>query len=72
MSERTAIFAAVLSSAFGGTAPAVTRYVIGATDPVTLAAFRFGIGFLLLLPIALALSSAPRPRASRARSPPTR
>jgi drug/metabolite transporter (DMT)-like permease len=31
--------------------------VIGATDPVTLAAFRFGIGFLLILPIALALRS---------------
>jgi drug/metabolite transporter (DMT)-like permease len=56
VSERTAILAAVLSSAFGGTAPAVTRYVIGATDPVTLAAFRFGIGFLLLLPIALVLA----------------
>ncbi len=55
MSERAAILAAVLSSAFGGTAPAATRYVIGATDPVTLAAFRFGIGFLLLLPLALAL-----------------
>lgn len=55
MSERTAILAAVLSSAFGGTAPAATRYVIGATDPVTLAAFRFGIGFLLLLPVALVL-----------------
>lgn len=55
MSERTAILAAVLSSAFGGTAPAATRYVIGATDPVTLAAFRFGIGFLCLLPLALAL-----------------
>jgi len=27
------------------------------TDPVTLAAFRFGIGFLLILPIALALRS---------------
>ena len=55
MSERTAILAAVLSSAFGGTAPAATRYVIDATDPVTLAAFRFGVGFLLLLPLALAL-----------------
>ncbi len=55
MSERAGILAAVLSSAFGGTAPAATRYVIEATDPVTLAAFRFGVGFLLLLPLALAL-----------------
>jgi len=55
VSERAGILAAVLSSAFGGTAPAATRYVIEATDPVTLAAFRFGVGFLLLLPLALAL-----------------
>jgi drug/metabolite transporter (DMT)-like permease len=33
---------------------AVTRYAIGATDPITLAALRFGLGFILLLPIALA------------------
>jgi drug/metabolite transporter (DMT)-like permease len=33
---------------------AVTRYAIGATDPITLAAFRFGLGFILLVPIALA------------------
>jgi len=44
--------AAVLSSALGGSAAALTRYVIGATDPVTLAAYRFGIGFLLILPLA--------------------
>src|SRR5262247_2093925 len=55
--ERAGVFAAVVSSALGGTAAALTRYIIGATDPVTLAAFRFGIGFLLILPIALALRS---------------
>jgi drug/metabolite transporter (DMT)-like permease len=49
------VAAAVVSSALGGTAAALTRYVIGASDPVTLAAFRFGIGFLLILPLALAL-----------------
>jgi drug/metabolite transporter (DMT)-like permease len=32
-----------------------TRFVVGAVDPVTIAAFRFGGGFLCLLPIALAL-----------------
>jgi drug/metabolite transporter (DMT)-like permease len=47
------VVAAVLSSALGGTAGALTRYVIGATDPVTLAAYRFGIGFLIIFPIAL-------------------
>jgi hypothetical protein len=48
------VLAAVVSSALGGSAAALTRYAIGASDPVTLAAFRFGIGFLLILPLALA------------------
>jgi len=48
------VAAAVVSSALGGSAAALTRYAIGASDPVTLAAFRFGIGFLLILPLALA------------------
>lgn len=54
MTERTGVLAAVLSSAFGGVAAAATRFVIPGTDPITLAAFRFGLGFLFLLPIALA------------------
>jgi drug/metabolite transporter (DMT)-like permease len=49
------VAAAVVSSALGGTAAALTRYVVGASDPVTLAAFRFGIGFLFIFPLALAL-----------------
>jgi hypothetical protein len=57
ISERAGVIAALLSSALGGTAAALTRYAIGATDPVTLAAFRFGIAFLLVVPIALALRS---------------
>jgi len=56
-SERKGIVAALVSSALGGSAGALTRYVIGAIDPVTLAGFRFGIAFLLVLPIALALRS---------------
>ena len=55
--ERAGIAAAVLSSALGGTAAALTRYTIGASDPVTLAALRFGIAFILILPLALALRS---------------
>ena len=47
--------AAILSSALGGSSGAITRYVIGASDAVTLAAFRFGIGVLFILPLALAL-----------------
>jgi drug/metabolite transporter (DMT)-like permease len=48
------VVAAVISSALGGSAAALTRYTIGASDPVTLAAFRFSIGFVLILPLALA------------------
>ena len=54
---RLGVLAAILSSTVGGTNTAVTRYAIGATDPVTLAALRFGLGFILLMPIALALRS---------------
>ncbi|WP_207455275.1 DMT family transporter [Azospirillum sp. SYSU D00513] len=53
MGELTGVLAAVLSSALGGTAVVATRYVVKATDPLTLAALRFGLGFLLLLPLAL-------------------
>ena len=53
--ERIGILAAIFSTTLGGTNTAVTRYAIGATDPVTLTAIRFGIGFLLLLPLAFAL-----------------
>jgi len=51
------VLAAVLSSALGGSAAALTRYVIGATDPVTLAFFRFGIGAALIFPVTLLLKS---------------
>lgn len=43
----------MLSSGLGGTAVAATRYVVGATDPLTLGALRFGVGFVFLLPLAL-------------------
>lgn len=56
-SERAGVIAALVSSALGGTAGGLTRFAIGASDPYTLAAFRFGIAFLLILPIALALRS---------------
>lgn len=49
--------AALVSSALGGTAGGLTRFAIGASDPYTLAAFRFGIAFVLILPIALLLRS---------------
>jgi len=54
VSEGAGVFAAMVSSALGGTAVAMTRYLHGTMDAVTLAAFRFGIAFVLLLPLATA------------------
>ena len=49
------VIAAIVSSALGGSAGALTRYTIGASDPITLAAFRFGIGLIPILVLALGL-----------------
>ena len=46
---------AVVSSALGGTAAAVTRYLVGDADALTLAILRWGIGFVCVLPVALLL-----------------
>jgi drug/metabolite transporter (DMT)-like permease len=61
MGEGIGILMAMLSSAIGGGATAFIRFMVRSTDPVTLAALRFGSGFVLLLPVALALRS-PWPR----------
>lgn len=53
--ERLGLLAAILSSAFGGTAIVATRYLAGIVDPVTIGALRFGGGVLVLAPIAWAL-----------------
>ena len=55
MGEVMGVLIAVLSSAVGGTAAAVTRYLVGDADPLTLAVLRWGIGFLCVLPVALLL-----------------
>jgi drug/metabolite transporter (DMT)-like permease len=57
--ERNGLVAALVSSALGGCAGGLTRYVNVAAhlDPIALAAFRFGIAFVIMLPIALALRS---------------
>ena len=57
MSERIGVWAAILSSTFGGMAGAVTRFAIGDSDPVTLGALRCGGGFVFLLPLARAANS---------------
>jgi len=46
---------ALLSSCLGGTAAAVTRYLVAGADPISLAILRWGIGFACLLPTALLL-----------------
>jgi drug/metabolite transporter (DMT)-like permease len=53
--ERLGVLIAIVSSSLGGTAAAVTRYLVGDADPLTLAILRWGIGFLCVLPVALAL-----------------
>jgi drug/metabolite transporter (DMT)-like permease len=55
MSEQLGVIIAILSSAIGGTAAAVTRYLVSSADPITLAILRWGFGFLCVLPVALAL-----------------
>ena len=55
MSEWLGVAIAIVSSGIGGTAAAVTRYLVGAADPLTLAILRWGIGFLCVLPAALLL-----------------
>jgi drug/metabolite transporter (DMT)-like permease len=50
------VLIAIVSSLLGGSAAAVTRYlVVGSADPLTLSILRWGIGFLCVLPVALLL-----------------
>lgn len=58
MGEWFGVGIAILSSALGGTAAAVTRYLVGDADPLTLAILRWGIGFLCVLPVAILMRVA--------------
>src|SRR3954454_17493407 len=53
--ESFGVLLALISNCLGGTAAAVTRYLVGNADPITLAIVRWGIGFLCLLPVAVVL-----------------
>jgi drug/metabolite transporter (DMT)-like permease len=55
MSEWLGVLIAIVSSCLGGTAAAITRYLVGSADPLTLSILRWGIGFLCVLPVALVL-----------------
>jgi drug/metabolite transporter (DMT)-like permease len=62
LSEWIGVSIALASSCLGGTAAAITRYLVGNTDPGTLAILRWGIGFACLLPTALCLGVRWPPR----------
>jgi drug/metabolite transporter (DMT)-like permease len=51
--EWIGVLIAIVSSSLGGTAAAITRYLVSGADPVALAVLRWGIGFLCVLPAAL-------------------
>ena len=62
MGEWIGVSIALASSCLGGTAAAITRYLVGNADPITLAILRWGIGFACLLPTALFLGVCWPPR----------
>ena len=62
MGEWIGVSIALASSCLGGTAAAITRYLVGNADPITLAILRWGIGFACLLPTALFLGVRWPPR----------
>jgi drug/metabolite transporter (DMT)-like permease len=51
--EGLGVLIALVSSCLGGSAAAITRYLVGNADPVTLAILRWAIGFACVLPAAL-------------------
>jgi drug/metabolite transporter (DMT)-like permease len=55
MHEQLGVVIAIASSAIGGTAAAVTRYLVSSADPITLAILRWGFGFVCVLPVAVLL-----------------
>src|SRR3954465_825879 len=63
VTETIGVIIAIISSALGGTAAAVTRYLVINADPLTLAILRWGIGFVVVLPATLILRARwPQPR----------
>jgi drug/metabolite transporter (DMT)-like permease len=55
LGEGFGVLIAIVSSCLGGTAAAVTRFLVADADPLTLAILRWGIGFLCVLPVAIVL-----------------
>ena len=57
MGEWLGVAIALVSSSLGGTAAAITRYLVHGADPIALAILRWGIGFVCVLPAALLLKA---------------
>jgi len=55
VSEAVGVAIAIVSSALGGTAAAVTRYLVTDADALTIATLRWGIGFVGVIAAALIL-----------------
>ena len=55
MGESFGVLLAIVSSSLGGTAAAITRYLVADADPLTLGILRWAIGFAVVLPAALVL-----------------
>jgi drug/metabolite transporter (DMT)-like permease len=63
MDHTIGVLIALTSSCLGGSAAAVTRYLVANADPLTLALLRWGLGFLIVLPVTLVMRSQLPPRA---------
>ncbi len=55
MGQWAGVAIALVSSALGGTAAAITRHLAAGADPIEMAILRWGIGFVCLLPAAVLL-----------------
>lgn len=55
MGEWFGVLLAIVSSSLGGTAAAITRYLVSSADPLTLAILRWGIGLCVVVPVAIIL-----------------
>lgn len=62
MDSTIGVLIAIVSSSLGGSAAAVTRYLVGDADPITLAILRWGVGFIFVLPVAFLLRAKFPPR----------
>ncbi|MDP6346189.1 MAG: DMT family transporter [Alphaproteobacteria bacterium] len=57
MNTRAGVAIGIASCCLGAGAAVATRFLVTASDPVTLVAIRFGGGFLCVLPVALVLGA---------------